>query len=144
MGESLALGTRDFDNQTAARFATLGLQQQRPETPEDPEDPDQRAWQELRHQAQASHYARSHVDDPSNSFADRDAYSAAAVYASQEDDPGTGLPMDVARSRRDEGYDSDMRMDREEEEDAENEFSEGNDEYEGDGTNTMDAAPGFS
>lgn len=143
MGESLALGTRDFDNQTAARFANLGLQQQ-PESPASPASPDERAYLELRHQARSSRYARDHVDDPANTFADRDAYSAAAVYASQEDDPGTGLPMDVARSRRDEGYDSDMRMDREEEEDAENEFSEGNDEYEGDGTNTMDAAPGFS
>lgn len=134
MGESLALGTRDFDNQTAARFANLGLQ---PRT----ESPDQRAYEELEHQAHASHYARSHVDDPTSTYPDRDAYAAASVYASQEDDPGTGLPMDVARSRRDEGYDSDMRMDREEEEDRENEFSEGNDEYEGDGTNTLDAAP---
>lgn len=141
MGESLALGTRDFDNQTAARFATLGLQGAA--TPES-QDPDQRAYDELRHQGRAAHYARAHADDPSASFPDRDAYAAAAVYASQEDDPGTGLPMGVARSRRDEGYDSDLRMDREDEDDAENDFSEGNDEYEGDGTNTLDAAPGFS
>lgn len=138
MEQSLALGTRDFDNQTAARFATLGLQ------PRPAESDDARAYAELRHEGEASRYARAHVDDPSSSFPDRDAYAAAAVYASQEDDPGTGLPMGVARSRRDEGYDSDMRMDREEDDDREEEFSEGNDEYEGDGTNTMDAAPGFS
>lgn len=140
MEQSLALGTRDFDNQTAQRFANLGLQQ-RPPTPE---SEDQREYLELRHQAQASRYARAHVDDPSNVFPDRDQYDAAAVYASQEDDPGNGLPLDVARARRDEGYDDDMRMDRVEEEDREEEFSEGNDEYEGDGTNTLDAAPGFS
>jgi hypothetical protein len=66
-----------------------------------------------------------------------EAYAAAGVYASQRHDMGNGLPMATARARRQEGYDDDMRSDGS----RDDEFPEGNDEYEGDGTNTLDAAP---
>lgn len=88
-------------------------------------------------------------DDEDNSMFDTDeAYAAAGVYASQRDDHGNGMPMATAKARREEGYDEDMReleVDYDEldmgDGRGDDEFSEGNDEYEGGGRDTMDAGP---
>ncbi|CAK9786577.1 hypothetical protein CC85DRAFT_283193 [Cutaneotrichosporon oleaginosum] len=134
---TLALGERDFDNQWTARFANVGI-----ETPASSRNPSSRGSQRedaLERSERASRRARATVDEDDNVFDTDEAYAAAGVYASQRHDLGNGLPLATARARRQEGYDDDMRSDGSRGEDGE--YPEGNDEYEGDGTNTLDAAP---
>lgn len=96
---------------------------------------------ELGRAASAAQYARAHVDDDDDDdmFDTDEAYAAATVYAADRQDAGNGLPLTTAKARRAEGFDEDMEPSDDEDD---NEFAEGNDEYEGDGRGTMDAAPG--
>lgn len=128
--QSLELGERDFDNQTAARLANLNLLQPKRRHIDD----------ELGRAAAAAQYARAHVNDDENDIFDSDeAYTAASVYASGRHDRGNGLPMSTAKARRAEGFDDDMRSDDESVDD--DEFPEGNDEYSGAGEDSQEAGP---
>lgn len=137
MSETLALQERDFDNQTAARFAQA-MSLHRPDSGRGK----QRGHidDELGRAQQAARYARARVaeDEDDDLFDTDEAYAAAQVYASGHEDAGNGLPLATARARRSEGYDEDMRENSDEEDD---EFAEGNDEYAGGGVGSYGAGP---
>lgn len=132
---TLALVERDFDNQWAAQFANVGLAS--PASSRAPSGRGGRRDNALERSERASRRARANVDNDDNMFDTDEAYAAAGIYASRRHDMGNGLPLATAHARRQEGYDDDMRSDGS----RDDEFPEGNDEYEGDGTDTLDAAP---
>ncbi|KAL1409858.1 hypothetical protein Q8F55_003857 [Vanrija albida] len=134
--ETLALQERDFDNQTAARFAqALSL-----DRPDSGRGKQRHIDDELGRAQQAARYARARVaeDEDDDLFDTDEAYAAAQVYASGHEDAGNGLPLATARARRSEGYDDDMR---DNSDDEDNEFAEGNDEYAGGGAGSYGAGP---
>jgi hypothetical protein len=120
MNQSIALGTRDFDNQTAAKLANLSM--------EPLGNGRRHIDDEMGRAAEAAAYARAHVDagDDDDLFDSDEAYAAATVYSSTRRDAGNGLLMTTARTRREEGFDEDLELDEDEDDD---EFAEGNDEY---------------
>ncbi|BEJ16458.1 hypothetical protein CspHIS471_0510630 [Cutaneotrichosporon sp. HIS471] len=127
--DTIALGERDFDNQWVARFANVGIA---------PSSRSGRRDDALKRSERASRRARANVDVEDGMFDTDEAYSAAGVYAAQRQDMGNGLPMATARARRQEGYDDDMRSDGS----HDDEWPEGNDEYEVDQRDTLDLLPG--
>lgn len=131
ISQTLALGERDFDNQTAARMAGLNMSASSSQP--------RRIDDELGRAADAAVYARLRVDaDDDDVFDTDEQYAAASVFASMRHDTGNGLPMASKKAREQEGFDNDMLG---EDEPGDSNFAEGDDEYDGAGHGSMESGP---